>query len=66
MLQDIETIYMNDAIGKNYQGQNSVYELYTITLRTSSALTCLLRYVKLHTGYWGSSSNYAYPSLTVY
>jgi hypothetical protein len=31
--------------------------LYTITLCTSSALTCLLRNVKLLTGYGGSSSN---------
>jgi hypothetical protein len=32
--------------------------LYAITLGTSSALTCSLRYVKLLTGYGGSSSNH--------
>jgi hypothetical protein len=33
------------------------FTVYTITLGTLSALTCLLRYVKLLMGYGGSSSN---------
>jgi hypothetical protein len=40
--------------------------VYTITLCTSSALTCLLRYVKRLTGYGGSSSNHTQSSLFVY
>jgi hypothetical protein len=35
-----------------------VHTFYTITLDTSSAVTCSLWYVKLLTGYGGSSSNH--------
>jgi hypothetical protein len=40
--------------------------LYTITLCTSSALTCWLRYVKLLMGYGGSSTNHTQSSLFVH
>jgi hypothetical protein len=40
--------------------------VYTITLCTSSTLTCSLRYVKLLAGCRGSYSNHTYPSLFVY
>jgi hypothetical protein len=44
----------------------SIKILYTITLYSSFAPTCSLRYVIFLTGYGGSSSNDTYSSLFVY